>query len=209
MGVNKPFVITIVGAESSGKTTLAMQLAHHFNCAWVPEYAREYLMTLHKPYITKDLEIIAEEQMKRINEVIGQEKIVAESESSDLSNQSAMGNRQSLIFGGVLSDLSSENSALIDKLSIVNGHSSIVIIDGGMMNLRMWARIKYGISLPAAEESLENDITNLYLLCRPQKEWTPDPLREAPSVLERAWIFNQYLKELSQRQVSFEIVSSR
>ena len=32
----------LVGAESTGKTTLAAELAGHFHTAWVPEYGREY-----------------------------------------------------------------------------------------------------------------------------------------------------------------------
>jgi NadR type nicotinamide-nucleotide adenylyltransferase len=34
--------VSIVGAESSGTTTLARALAHHFQTAWVPEYGRAY-----------------------------------------------------------------------------------------------------------------------------------------------------------------------
>ncbi len=35
--------VVIYGPESTGKTTLAQQLAAHYNTEWVPEYAREYL----------------------------------------------------------------------------------------------------------------------------------------------------------------------
>ena len=35
--------IVLFGPESTGKTTLSMQLARHYNSVWVPEYAREYL----------------------------------------------------------------------------------------------------------------------------------------------------------------------
>jgi len=35
--------IVLYGPESTGKTTLARQLAEHYNTEWVPEYAREYL----------------------------------------------------------------------------------------------------------------------------------------------------------------------
>lgn len=35
--------IVLFGPESTGKTTLAKALASHYNTAWVPEYAREYL----------------------------------------------------------------------------------------------------------------------------------------------------------------------
>jgi len=34
--------VVLIGAESTGKTTLARQLAEHFQTAWVPEYAREH-----------------------------------------------------------------------------------------------------------------------------------------------------------------------
>lgn len=35
--------IALFGPESTGKTTLATQLAEHFQTAWVPEFARDYL----------------------------------------------------------------------------------------------------------------------------------------------------------------------
>ncbi|MDT0295254.1 ATP-binding protein [Mesonia ostreae] len=35
--------IVVYGPESTGKTTLAIQLAKHFNTQWVPEFARDYL----------------------------------------------------------------------------------------------------------------------------------------------------------------------
>ena len=35
--------VVLYGPESTGKTTLSIELAKHFNVHWVPEYAREYL----------------------------------------------------------------------------------------------------------------------------------------------------------------------
>ena len=35
--------IVLFGPESSGKTTLAKQIAEKYGVPWVPEYAREYL----------------------------------------------------------------------------------------------------------------------------------------------------------------------
>ena len=35
-------LICILGAESTGKTTLAQALARHFDCPWVPEYLRQF-----------------------------------------------------------------------------------------------------------------------------------------------------------------------
>src|SRR5581483_4031208 len=35
--------VAVVGAESTGKTTLARELATHYQTSWVPEFARQYL----------------------------------------------------------------------------------------------------------------------------------------------------------------------
>ena len=58
-----PYRISITGPESTGKTTLARDLAEYFHTAWVPEYAREYLDGLGRPYGFEDLEKIARGQL--------------------------------------------------------------------------------------------------------------------------------------------------
>jgi nicotinamide riboside kinase len=40
--LNLPKLICLLGAESTGKTTLARQLAAHFDCPWVPEHLRAF-----------------------------------------------------------------------------------------------------------------------------------------------------------------------
>lgn len=54
--------IILTGPESSGKTTLAQQLAAHFQMNWLPEYAREYLQHLKRNYEEADLLEIAKGQ---------------------------------------------------------------------------------------------------------------------------------------------------
>lgn len=39
--------VCVVGAESTGTTTLTKALAEHYNTAWVPEYGRSYTERLH------------------------------------------------------------------------------------------------------------------------------------------------------------------
>ena len=55
--------IAITGPESTGKSTLAEQLAAHYQTVWVPEYAREYLNRLGRPYEKSDLIEIAKGQI--------------------------------------------------------------------------------------------------------------------------------------------------
>jgi NadR type nicotinamide-nucleotide adenylyltransferase len=55
--------IAITGPESTGKSQLSRDLAERYNTVWVPEYAREYLEKLGRPYAESDLLKIAEGQM--------------------------------------------------------------------------------------------------------------------------------------------------
>lgn len=55
--------IVIIGPESTGKSTLCEGLAAHFNTAWVPEYARAYLLKHGKNYQFSDLMTIARGQL--------------------------------------------------------------------------------------------------------------------------------------------------
>lgn len=57
--------IAITGPESTGKSLLAEQLAHHFNTVWVPEYAREYLENLNRSYRESDIIKIAKGQLNK------------------------------------------------------------------------------------------------------------------------------------------------
>jgi NadR type nicotinamide-nucleotide adenylyltransferase len=59
--------ISITGPESTGKSELARELAGHFNTLWVPEYAREYLTGLGRPYVYEDIAIIARKQLENEN----------------------------------------------------------------------------------------------------------------------------------------------
>ena len=56
--------IAITGPESTGKSTLARQLAEHYQTTWVPEFARVYLDQLGRPYEEGDLVSIAKGQLQ-------------------------------------------------------------------------------------------------------------------------------------------------
>ena len=56
--------IAITGPESTGKSSLTEQLAKHFDCPFVPEYAREYLEKNGPGYTMADIEKIASVQVK-------------------------------------------------------------------------------------------------------------------------------------------------
>jgi len=65
--------VVLFGPESTGKTTLARQLARYYNSVWVPEYARAYLQDKwnneRKTCEPKDLLPIAYGQMQLENDL--------------------------------------------------------------------------------------------------------------------------------------------
>jgi HTH-type transcriptional repressor of NAD biosynthesis genes len=59
------FRVVIIGAESTGKTSLAVQLAYHYRTKWVPEYGREFtLLKLARARGRAQLRELPEPQME-------------------------------------------------------------------------------------------------------------------------------------------------
>lgn len=59
-----PEKIVVIGPESTGKSTLCEQLALQYKTAWVPEFARQFLLELKRPYDYDDLLVIAKGQLE-------------------------------------------------------------------------------------------------------------------------------------------------
>lgn len=60
--------VVLTGPECTGKSTLAVELAAHYNTLSVPEYARGYVSGLSQPYSYADVEHIAETQVRQKEE---------------------------------------------------------------------------------------------------------------------------------------------
>ena len=59
--------IVVLGPESTGKTALCKQLSEYFNTIWVPEYAREYVENINRPYNYNDLIKNSQNQIETAN----------------------------------------------------------------------------------------------------------------------------------------------
>ncbi len=63
--------IVITGPESTGKTVLCEKLARHFKTMLIPDYARDYIMRLKRPYEYDDVLHIAKKQVELAEEYSG------------------------------------------------------------------------------------------------------------------------------------------
>ena len=59
----RPTRIVVTGSESTGKTTLARDLAAHFGAQWVPEQSRSYAERVRRELKADDVAPIASEQI--------------------------------------------------------------------------------------------------------------------------------------------------
>jgi len=79
--------VAVVGAECSGKTTLARALAEAFQTVCVPEYAREYLQGRGQPCTPADLRLIAARQAALEDELARQANRVLICDTNLLTTQ--------------------------------------------------------------------------------------------------------------------------
>ena len=67
--------IVVIGPESTGKSTLCNLLASHYHTSWVPEYAREFLITNGTNYTYADLLKIATGQIEAEDTIAEKKRI--------------------------------------------------------------------------------------------------------------------------------------
>ncbi|WKZ66038.1 MAG: ATP-binding protein [Flavobacteriales bacterium] len=151
--------IAIVGPESSGKTTLALELSERLGAAAVPEAARAFLTGLGRPYAEADLLTIAKLQVER------------EELEADASGRSGSG---------------------------------LLLCDTDLLTIRIWSEEKFGRCDPWIVAECERRRYDLWLLCRPDIPWEPDPLRENPHDRER--LFVAYASRLQRLARPFRII---
>lgn len=67
--------IAITGPESTGKSELAESLARHYQTFWVPEFARDYIAGLNRPYFYDDILVIARKQVQSIQNAVNKSNL--------------------------------------------------------------------------------------------------------------------------------------
>jgi nicotinamide riboside kinase len=60
--------IVVTGPESTGKSLISEYLSNKLDIPWIPEYAREYISEINRPYTYSDVEHIAKSQILQLSE---------------------------------------------------------------------------------------------------------------------------------------------
>ena len=160
--LQQPKKIVAIGPECTGKSTLCELLSQRFNTAWVPEFAREYLLTHGKDYSYDDLLTIAKGQIASEEDYI----------------QSITGNRKPANENPPHSPLSTPHSPLF--------------IDTDMYVMKVWCEFVFGKCHQWIIDQIVSRKYDLYLLCNTDLPWVKDELREYPDLETREKLFHIY-----------------
>lgn len=96
--------IALIGPESTGKTTLAEQLARHYKTVWIPEYSRNYVENLNRKYTKEDILLTIREQCEEEDRLLEQ------------ANKFLFADTEPILAQVWMMDVYHEKSAEIEKL---------------------------------------------------------------------------------------------
>ncbi|MCF6170313.1 MAG: ATP-binding protein [Bacteroidales bacterium] len=85
--------------------------------------------------------------------------------------------------------------------------SGLLFCDTDMLVTKIWSRFVFNECPEWIEEMFIEHRYDLYLLCYPDLDWEPDPLRKNPK--DRLSLFEQYKMELQHAGFNFAVVKGR
>ena len=80
----------------------------------------------------------------------------------------------------------------------------IVVFDTELIITKVWFLHKFGHCPEFVEQALKDYPMDVYLLCYPDMEWVPDPVRENPNI--REYLFDWYKKEVEALGIPYYII---
>jgi nicotinamide riboside kinase len=92
-----------------------------------------------------------------------------------------------------------------EKLFSGSTEKGILVMDTWLILTKVWFEVVYGIVPGWLEENISNADIDLFLVCRPDLPWIPDPVRENGGEM-RNILFDRYCREISSYGFRFEIV---
>ena len=158
--------IAIIGAESTGKSTLCELLAKHYKTEWCPEFAREYLLTNGTNYTFEDLEIIAKGQLALEDEY--QRRVTNVWKKND-----------------------DDNFINSQSMSVIQ-HPPFLFVDTNMYVMKVWCEYVFEKCHQFILDEIVSRTYDLYLLCNIDLPWIKDELREYPDEKPRKELHHIY-----------------
>lgn len=80
----------------------------------------------------------------------------------------------------------------------------IIVFDTELIITKVWFLHKFGHCPEFVEQALKDYPMDVYLLCYPDMEWEPDPVRENPNI--REYLFDWYEREIQALGIPYYII---
>jgi nicotinamide riboside kinase len=91
---------------------------------------------------------------------------------------------------------------------ILSAHpKQTVILDTDSINFIIWSEQVFGEALPEVTRQITLEQNHIYLICAPDLDWEPDPLRENPK--NRQLLFKEHEHHIRRLNRPFRIVSGK
>jgi nicotinamide riboside kinase len=88
---------------------------------------------------------------------------------------------------------------------ITEGYRShVVFFDTELIITKVWFLHKFGKCPEFLTQALHDYPMDVYLLCYPDMEWVPDPVRENPNI--REYLFDWYEREIQALDIPYYII---
>jgi nicotinamide riboside kinase len=173
--------IVIIGPESTGKSTLCEQLASHYKTNWLPEYARNYLLTHGTNYKFEDLFQIAKGQLQQEDDFVNEWHTARGKEINKTRYQ---------LTGPAASHLGFP-----------------LFIDTDLYVMKVWSEIAFNKCDNRILSQIAQRSYDLYLLCNTDLPWVQDELREYPELKTRQRIHHYYKDAMINQHVRWADIS--
>jgi nicotinamide riboside kinase len=92
----------------------------------------------------------------------------------------------------------------VKQLHELSQQEGLAFFDTELIITKVWLQHKYGECPAFIEEALREYPMDMYLLCYPDLEWEPDPVRENPNI--REYLFDWYEREVQALDVPYYII---
>ena len=177
--------IVILGPESTGKSSLCKELALHYSTQWVPEYAREYLLTNGNVYTFENLLDVAKGQIAL--------------------EESSIHEMEQLTKALLNNEERSKNKSLSSATELITAPP--LFIDTDMYVLKVWCEFVFDKCHHWILNQVVERKYDLYLLCDIDLPWVKDELREYPDYETREKLYHYYKDIMVNQRIPWVSIS--
>ena len=178
--------VVILGPESTGKSSLCKELALHYSAQWVPEYAREYLLTNGNVYTFENLLDVAKGQ------VASEESSIQEMEQ---------------LIKTLFNDKKGFPNNSLGTAQRINRIPPPLFIDTDMNVLKVWCEFVFDKCHHWILNQVVERKYDLFLLCNTDLPWIKDELREYPDYETRERLYHHYKDIMVNQRIPWVSIS--